>query len=323
MDLNCGFNLVDNVCVDAMHTLHLGISKATWDRIFNTKGAIPKAARRQELLLRWNELITTMKVPTEMRHKTRQIGAGGKGLKAADWQCLDTFVFTSLGRSLVGPEDLKLVLLAYSFLVRVLYSSEESFQEVLLRCNLENTTQTFLKAYSRLFGEETFTFNLHSFLHFVAYRKKHGPVWQYSTAMYEALYAKTRRCYRGNTPNSPKQLLTSFHASQDFMHHCKKQESMVFSQQASVKTDDTLVYHGGQFHKVISAQDNSITIQKLRTSALNTSAIIKLPWSSVGVRVYEGVTEEPLQEMDVNEIDAKAVMCGSIISSFHPQWVIT
>ena len=148
-------------------------------------------------------------------------------------------------------------------------------------------------------------------------------MWLYSTARYESLYSKTRTCYTANTPNVPKQLLQTFYGYQMDGHHCRKQETLRFANEPTTKTDDTIVYHNQAFYRVNHVGTNSLTLRKLKTKQLNTASLCKLPWSQVGVRIYVGDTEDPLITVRKEDIKAKGIICGNVISPMYPQWLIT
>ena len=56
---------------------------------------------------------------------------------------------------------------------------------------------------------------------------------------------------------------------------------------------------------------------------MNSRGLKKLPWNTVGVKILEGESEERTITISTNDVDAKTVICGDMISSFYPQWVIT
>ena len=316
-----GFDLVQDVAIDSMHLLHGGITKAIWERVTTTKAAFPKAARRSIVTQALTKLYTMTKVPTEIRHKPRDINPAI--MKCSEWQTLDHFCFVPMSISLIGPEDLKMVLLTYSFLTRVLYLDEPQFLIVNQLVNIEKISKTFQKAYARLFTTGALTFNPHLFSHALQYRRTHGPMWQYSTARYESLYAKTRTCYTANAPNVPKQLLQTFYGYQVDGHHCRKQETLRFDVAATQKTDDSIVYYRQGFYRVNQLGTNSVTMIPMKTKQLNTSSLCKLPWTQVGVRIYVEDTSEPSVTIDKKDIKAKGIICGNIISAMYPQWLIT
>ena len=93
--------------------------------------------------------------------------------------------------------------------------------------------------------------------------------------------------------------------------------------QNSVKTDDTWIYYKDNFYKVTSCDDTSITGKLQKTQRLNTKKFIKLPWDKVGVRRLIGDSDAPEEVINVQDIEAKAIVCEGIISSVYPQWVVT
>ena len=321
-----GFDIVEDVCMDPMHMLHMGITKATWDRLSSAprrteKAAIERPSYRTQVCKALNDIYAATKIPSEMTHKTGNVHV--PAMKAAEWQLMDMFCLTQFSLSIDGPEDLKKVFLSYSFLVRVLYIEDEVLAQISPMSILEKTVDIFLKAYARLFGETTFTFNLHGFLHFVQYRIRNGPVWTYSTGPFESMYSKAKQCYKGNTRNVPKQILQNFHAFQDQYHVCRNKKRLKFSASTSLKTDDSLVFYNQNFYRVTLVQDPVLTLQKLKTSSINTTNLVRVPWSIVGVRKYEGESNDRPITVLVEDVKAKAILCGDIISSMFPEWIVT
>lgn len=317
------FDIIDDVAIDAMHLLHEGVTETMWNKIFDPKlKKFSSAKRREAVRLRWNQVFAKMRVPTEIRRKTGTINPSKT--KASQWQTMDSFAFVYWAKELVGPQDLRQLMLLYAFIVRVLYITDEDFQEVESRINLRRTMETFYKLYAEVFTEQCITFNMHSLFHAVDYRRKHGPVWQYSAAAFEGMYAKAKKCHRPNTPNIPKQLMNTFHADQKQKHHCKHQLSLHFAAHQTQKTDDTLVYYKRNFYKIDKKVEQALSMKRLRTRALNTSRMLAdVPWTQVGVRILVGETSEDPITVRASEIKAKGVLCGDVISTMYPQWVVT
>ena len=136
------------------------------------------------------------------------------------------------------------------------------------------------------------------------------------------MYAKLRECYEPNTRGIPQQALKNFHASQSGGHRCRTQETMTFSSSASAKTDDSLVFYNYDFYKISDVSDPEITMQKLKTSEIADDDM-PLPWGKAGVKLYNGNWEDQSITVNKQDIQAKAILCGNVISSVYPQWVIT
>ena len=70
--------------------------------------------------------------------------------------------------------------------------------------------------------------------------------------------------------------------------------------------------------------DHDLTVKKLCTRVLNTTRqLVKVPWTEVGVRILEGDSTEEPRVIPKKKIKAKGIVCGDIISSMYPEWVIT
>ena len=90
-----------------------------------------------------NLLFTNTKVPTEIRHKTAPIQMSA--MKGADWQTFDTFCLVSLAMTLAGPKDLKVLLLLYTFLIRILYICDVELEVINTRADLKKINLDLIK----------------------------------------------------------------------------------------------------------------------------------------------------------------------------------
>ena len=141
------------------------------------------------------------------------------------------------------------------------------------------------------------------------------------------MYASAKAFIRANSFNTPKQLHQRFHGYS--RHKCTCQDTFHLSAHSTAKTDDTLVVHAGKFFRIVKIKNSSLTLSPLKTSILDTSDVVRLPWNLVGVsRTEEVDSDEDVDssqcvEVDRADITQKAVMAGDIISSWEPQWVIT
>jgi hypothetical protein len=313
------FDLVEDIPLDAMHLLHLGITKKTYERMFDTD-LVWKASVRNKIKERLNNMLSKMKVPSEITRK--MYGVLPAKMKASQWQTLDTFCFCHIAVLLSGNRNLQHVLFLYTFLVRLCYGTDEDYEKVRSKLNLSETMNTFYRLYSKVFGAGCFTFNLHSFLHLLSSRERNGPLWTHSTAKYESLYAATRRCYDGRTYNTPKQLLENFYSASLTNHKCNEYRNITLADKSTAKTDDTLVYCKDGFYLIVQVLELGLTVRKLITTNFDSSAIVDLPWRDVGVATYQTV-EDLERFIRKEDVVAKAVLCGNIISVCHTEWLLT
>jgi hypothetical protein len=314
------FDIVQDIPLDPMHLLHLGITKKTWDRMFETE-VVWKSSVRNKVRDRFNRCLQEVKVPSEITRK--MYGVTPSKMKASQWQTVDMFCLATLALQLTGNKELTQVLLLYTFIVRLGYGGNYDFEQVKQRLNLTQTMNTFYKLYSKVFGVGAFTFNLHSFYHFLESRERNGPVWTHSTGKYESLYAVTRRCYDGRTFNTPLQLLENFHGAARTEHRCNLKRSLNMADKTTAKTDDTLIYTRDGLYQIDKIlEDGALKVRKLIVTPLDTSDIIKLPWAFVGVFKLHNIETYPTY-LDKEDVVAKAILCKDIISTCYTEWLLT
>ena len=107
-------------------------------------------------------------------------------------------------------------------------------------------------------------------------------------------------------------------------HRCRKKEVLAFSDKGTVKTDDTLIYHDNTFYRIRDIDEPDLIVQRIRTSRLDTSDIVRLPWQKVGVAKYDGPRyDRDMIRINKEDVRAKAIICGKVISSMPPEWVVT
>ncbi len=313
------FDIINQIPLDSMHLIHLGITKKMWERIFETGSKVfHNAARRMQVQRRWNAMFTETKLPFELKHKTQPVNIAR--MKASELQTLDMLAFAAMALQLEGPEMLRKAMFTYCFLVRALYIDNVTFTRLEQYIDMDKLLLTFLKSYQAVFGKEAFSHNIHHFSHVLETRRKHGPMYWYNTAPFESMYGQFQ--YESNTNNVPKQILQNYLTFTQHEHKCYVEKNFRFKAQASEKTDDSIVYIRDAFYRVEDINDPHLVIRKIKTRALDTSAVVKLPWRLLGVRHY--VEETSLEHVTVHKDDVKAkgIKCGDLISSFKPEWFV-
>jgi hypothetical protein len=318
LDLH-NFDIVQDIPLDPVHLLHLGITKKTWDRMFETD-VLWKTGTRNRVKARFNLRLMDVKVPSEITRK--MYGVTPSKMKASQWQIIDMFCLPTLALEVTAAKELQQVLLLYTFIVRLVYGSNHNFQKVKSQLNLQHTINTFYKLYSKVFGVGAFTFNLHSFYHIFESRERNGPVWTHSTGKYESLYAVTRRCYDGRTFNTPLQLLENFHSAAATAHRCNLKRNITLADKATKKTDDTLIYCRDGLYKIEKVVEDGLKVRKLIVSPLDTQGIIQLPWAFVGVFKLLN-TEKDCSYIQKDDVVAKAILCNDIVSTCYTEWLLT
>ena len=94
------FDIVDGIAMDAMHLMHLSITKKLWKLLGSPANVFPRQKTRQ-ISLQWHQLFIYRKVTLEMRHKTSDLPVTNT-FKASDWQLLITLAFDDMAINFNG-----------------------------------------------------------------------------------------------------------------------------------------------------------------------------------------------------------------------------
>ena len=102
-----------------------------------------------------------------------------------------------------------------------------------------------------------------------------------------------------------------------------KKQNNALSRYASLEEDENILALGDG--TVFGSAKTGVLITDKQLHCNTSEGTFKLPWNEVGVRVWDGEKEPGVTQVILHkdEIQAKAVVCGNIISSMKPQWVIT
>lgn len=148
------------------------------------------------------------------------------------------------------------------------------------------------------------------------------------------MYAQIKKTFDPKTPSAPKQALENFHLHQKLNHRCYTRSALTFADTHSLRTDDTIVYHNGEFQQLawVGKTSDFVHMRRLKTTTINSKldpAIrnkVRLPWCELGVRFIatENLnSKEKSVAVRKSEITAKAIRCGNVISSICPEWIVT
>ena len=100
LDIVEDFDIVDGIAMDAMHLMHLGITKKLWKLLGSPANVFPRQKKRQ-ISLQWHQLFINRKVTLEMGHKTSDLPVTNT-FKASDWQLLITLAFDDIAINFNG-----------------------------------------------------------------------------------------------------------------------------------------------------------------------------------------------------------------------------
>jgi hypothetical protein len=298
------FNLVTQVPLDSLHLIHIGITKAMWNRIYGQGAEVLPVRSKKDCLQAANRLVSRTKVPSEIKRRTREVQPAN--MKASEWQVVDTYCLVSIALTLRTHKQLQRCLLVYTFLIRAYNVDEDTFTRIQARCKLDRIHKQFYMDYQEVFGPQAVTFNAHSFYHLQVDRELNGPLWAHSTARFESMYGKARSCYDAKTANTPKQLFFWLMCRMRNQHACGTRRAVVINPKVTLKRDDSLIFDGSHFYKVKAKQGAVLKCVRIRTAIITTKTIFQLPWSLVGVKLVSGY-QSATEIVPLANVKAKAV----------------
>lgn len=167
------FNPVQHHSVDPMHCMYLGIAKRF------TKLLYDKGYLTNEDTISIQNIVNTVKVPSNITRIPRKIGSNFTGLTADQWKNW-TQIYSSIALKDKLPEDI------YKIWMLFVKAANLIGKRTIKQSDLDVAEKLILKfasAYEQKFGEQECTPNLHMFCHLVDVIKDLGPVyafWCYS-----------------------------------------------------------------------------------------------------------------------------------------------
>lgn len=329
-----GFCFIWDLPIDSLHNLHEGHTKKTVDRLFydcDGRDVINnRFHQRDRELQRVNNLLEATKLPTIFARRTRKIDMFN--MKASEWQTLDSFFFVPMALMLEedrpGRRAAKL-LAKYAFLVRALYSDDETFEEIDDEMGLDRMLTSFCLEYISLYGDWVNSYNLHTFTHILDCRRRTGALWKTSTSVFESSYSILTKCYYKGASNVPKQILENFYSRDRARHVCAEtnRRSPHVKPGNNMRSDDSLVKAFGDYYRVeaASVRQGEFQCRKLFTKPLDTSDSLELDynWSMVGIRTNTGRESSHVKIIKYTDMQCNLVSVADLLIEAPREWLVT
>ncbi len=327
------FDMTKGTPGDFMHMIAIGIAKKIYRLLFMERhnhmeegeesGDVKRRSENQAKEV--DDFVTKVKIPTELGRRTRKVSFAN--IKASEWKCYCLFFFLHIALEIFNDGDgkRKKILILFTFLCRVLYQSEESYNALKRETgiNLTEVMTRLSKYYQQSFGKSQVTFNEHlMFCHALDQREEHGPVTNYSCFRYEDLFGHVKNAFVKGTQNEAKQLFESLYASDYFYHHCRDKKTLEISTKPCEKRDDSLITSGGKFYRVKTKEDEILRCREVTTNVLRTAGIDvdDLPWAYVGV-FFKGDEKHTEEIVHKRDIDGKGIIVGNMIMRVEDFWL--
>lgn len=307
------FDLVRDIPVDAMHTVHKGVGQPLAELTFKSNQSrtrLSEVPRYQALrhlpLAGLNEDLRCMKTPKEFSRRTRNLDV--PQLKCEELRNLAIAFFPHIEQA-IGPDRPEARLwMTLAFLARI-YSMPGEIQ--IPTEDLHALHQEFHTLWQDVFGVRHLTFSLHQFSHLPILREQ-GPLTATSCYRFENSYAIHRRAGRPGTCSNAKRTMVMRYAymAEQKRHRCDHE--LFISENVTERSDNSLVYVGPGFNffRVTGrAANNKYACRKLTTRPYICG--YDLPFHLTGVQVLAADDErQPLVEIHKSLILGKAYLAN-------------
>lgn len=314
-----GFDIVNDIPVDYMHCVCLGVVKMMVLLSFDVPQRRPSCSREPLIPTHViNQNLKKQKVPSEFSRRTRPLDCSS--WKAEEYRNLALFFFPFVLEASGNAKKCKTVWALMSFVTRACCLPENEFF-VIPNQYLVKVVRRFYGQFEKCFGIVNCTYNVHLFSHALHTRASSGPFPLVSAFPFEGMFSQMRNCFVPGTPNPTKQIFQQMCGKLCFGHKCEK--SITFSEKETEKVNDSYVYiftgKEHRFFKIKQSGEKYSSAQLVLTGHLEDTANvspsfdeIELSWSAVGVYRYYTLSEIETNILNEN-IVGKAIRVSTVI----------
>ena len=278
LDLLPGFDIVENVPVDPMHLLYLGIARALFELLFHVGQNRATNMKRPRATTKGLDMkLPRLQTPTEIVRRPRAIDF--KNYKASEWRNLVLYYFPIVLEEL--PEGLpRQMWLEFSFLARAYSLDEESYNS--LQVDLKELALKWYRNFHHLFGKTNMRYNLHLISHLERIRK-HGPFPEISAFDFESSFAVSTRVQKCGTTSVGLQGMRHTYIRPREGHACKKK--IIYRKKRTPRSNDTLVYTCNGIYEIVEPLEafNLLVKKVITTTYFPPVRRSQLDLASIGV----------------------------------------
>lgn len=290
------FNLLNNVPVEYMHSVCLGVVKRLLELTFKVgENRESLSKRKLSLPSKYNDLISEVRVPREFSRRCRQLDLSV--MKAQEQRNLILFFFPLVLKCIddAYPDEQKIWLfLAYMIRACVLPETEFSCidNNVIILC-----CTTFYKLYDTVFGSKQCTYSIHVVSSHLLQIRGNKPLTFKSAFKFESLYSEMKNSYQPGTTSTLKQILRNllikrmieFHVCETslFLKPDKSDRDGKPAKQSKECNDlvYTFVNKNHAMYKILNINDDDYTVTCVEQGFFlaNFDVTPNLSWKDVGV----------------------------------------
>ena len=307
------FDFVNDIPVDYMHNICLGVVKRMLELCFNIgKQRIRITNRTLRPPNLFNKKIKSVKVPSDFSRRCRELDFSV--LKAQEFRNIALFFFPLILDSLPRNCTERKLWLSLSFILRAcILPSDES--QILNENFISTLASNFYVTYEKLFGSSNCTYNTYMFSAHIMKMKGSGNLTDTSCFVFENFYAELRNCYVPGTPSTLKQMFEKSFLRRTLSRHTCSPPISVSNNDTNLTCDSLIYTHSEsqyKFYKINDICDDYLTCSTLGKSLFQFEQEKQLNWNTVGVFQCGAVASDTVY-VTRNNVKGKVIRVGKIL----------
>ena len=278
------FNFVNNVPVEYLHLVCLGVVKRSVELTFRVGESRTRVTKRKlSLPSQFNAQISHVQVVREFNRRIRELDFSV--YKGQEFRNLVLFFFPLILNCIEPPAKERKYWLILAYMVRSCVIPSEEFKQFPLNV-LDKCSETFYSLYEQLFGVINCTYSIHVFACHLIEMRYHGPLTVTSAFPFESFYGEVRNSFVPGTPSTLKQIMSNVLLKRVLANH-KCQNEMYISPKNTPLECNNLIYTFQQnsytMYQVNSIDGNILTCQILDKLECTFPETPSLNWGIIGV----------------------------------------
>ena len=310
------FNILQDIAIDYMHLLALGIFKKLYFLCTTQRKSFP--ARLTSVKKYVEQWLAKQKVPRAFPRRAR-VDFGH--FKASEWRAFGVLFFPIIVEALHTHElkALRKLWLLTAFLTRAHLLDNNDLEELETKLQEEGTSlvaigRLFLTIYKETIGNKHISYNVHVFGEHLNKIRQRGPLQETSAFDFEDAYGTILRCFKVGTSSIGKQALSNmlFLTGRTNGHICKKTLSFAPGNTTAQTRDDVVQGVDNNFY--ILTRQKSVTVFEASLIILEPYRPAHCPsviqrFGLVNVHKYNGVSADETVLLDIStDVKTKAIL---------------
>ena len=211
------FNFVNNITVEYLHLVCLGVVKKCVELTFRVGESRSRITKRKlSLPSQFNSQILGVLVVREFNRRIRELDFSF--CKGQEFRNLVLFFFPLILNCIEPFAKERNMWLYLSYMVRSCILPSEEFKHFPLNV-LDKCASSFYSLYQQLFGVKNCTYSIHVFGSHLIEMRFHGPLTLTSAFPFESFYGEMRNSFVPGTPSTLKQIMSNVLIKRFISHH--------------------------------------------------------------------------------------------------------